>query len=206
MPFDFHHHSPEKYGIYNLSLFEKPSESIFSVGIHPKDIEVETEKSWKWFEETSQLPQCFAIGECGLDGLINIDENLQENIFQKQILWANTIKKPVIIHCVRRFSQILKFSKIAKTPMIIHGFNKKKEIADQLFNKGFYLSFGKAALQNVSLQEIIKDFPLNRMFLETDAADFDIQILYEKVASLKQISLKQLQSELMENIEKLKVL
>ena len=44
------------------------------------------------------------------------------------------------------------------------------------------------------------------MFLETDAADFDIQILYEKVASLKQISLKQLQSELMENIEKLKVL
>ena len=70
MPFDFHHHSPEKYGIYNLSLFEKPSESIFSVGIHPKDIEVETEKSWKWFEEISQLPQCFAIGECGLDGLI----------------------------------------------------------------------------------------------------------------------------------------
>ena len=95
---------------------------------------------------------------------------------------------------------------MAHVPLVIHGFNKKKEIAHELFQKGFYLSFGKAALQNVSLQEIIKDFPLNRMFLETDAADFDIQILYEKVAYLKQISLEQLQSELMENIEKLKVL
>lgn len=201
--FNFHHHNKDlTNGIYNLRAFETEiPHSKFSIGIHPYDIDENYLQNFEKIKKISLLENCFAIGECGLDGLISTDEALQEKIFEMHIFWANEIKKPVIIHCVRRFSQLLKFKKKAKTPMIIHGFNKNKNIAKEMKDAGFYLSFGKAALQNVSLQEIIADFPLERLFLETDDADFNIEELYTLVSKLKNISPEKLQLQIEKNLE-----
>ena len=204
--FDFHHHkSHNSYGIYNLHQEEILPENYFSVGIHPKDIDGNWQENLEKVKEISQQQNCVAIGECGLDALINIDENLQKKVFEAQILWANEINKPVIIHCVKRFQELIPFQKIAKIPMIIHGFNKKKAIADEMLKHGFYLSFGKSVLHSVSLQAIVKDFPLEKMFLETDDADFDIAELYQKVAELKEISLGKLQKQISNNLEILNI-
>jgi TatD DNase family protein len=125
--FNFHHHNPQiSYGIYNSTPEEKIPEHYFSVGIHPQNINEQWENDLENLKMISQNPKCLAIGECGLDALVNIDENLQKKIFEAQILWANQIQKPVIIHCVKRFQELIPFQKIAKVPMIIHGFNKKK--------------------------------------------------------------------------------
>ena len=204
--FDFHHHkSHNSYGIYNLHQEEILPENYFSVGIHPKDIDGNWQENLEKVKEISQQQNCVAIGECGLDALINIDENLQKKVFEAQILWANEINKPVIIHCVKRFQELIPFQKIAKIPMIIHGFNKKKAIADEMLKHGFYLSFGKSVLHSVSLQAIVKDFPLEKMFLETDDADFDIQNLYQKVAEFKGISVEKLQEQISKNLEILNI-
>lgn len=204
MPFfDFHHHHHLPNGIYNLRYDEAPPNYMFSVGIHPKDIGSEFGKNFEIVKEKSLHPNCIAIGECGLDGLLNTDELRQEEVFEKHILWANEIQKPIIIHCVRRFSSLLKFKKIAKVPMIIHGFNKKSTIVDTLLSAGFYLSFGKAVFQNVSLQTLIKDFPLEKLFLETDADDFEIKNLYEKVSEIKNISVEQLEQQILKNLEQI---
>ena len=112
--FDFHHHKKSvEYGIYNLNLFEKVPDFPFSVGIHPKDISEDWEKSFDWVQEISKNPNCFAIGECGLDGLINIDETLQKKVFEQQILWAKEIRKPLIIHSVRKFYELIPFKSTA---------------------------------------------------------------------------------------------
>ena len=87
--------------------------------------------------------------------------------------------------------------------MIVHGFNKKRNIADDLQNAGFYLSFGKAVLQNVYLQQILADFPISRMFLETDDADFEIEELYQKTSELKSISMENLENQIQENLRKI---
>ena len=204
--FDFHHHkSHNSYGIYNLHQEEILPENYFSTGIHPKDIDGNWQENLEKVKEISLQQNCAAIGECGLDALINIDENLQKKVFEAQILWANEIQKPVIIHCVRKFQELIPFQKIAKIPMIIHGFNKKKAIADEMLKHGFYLSFGKSVLHSVSLQAIVKDFPLEKMFLETDDADFDIAELYQKVAELKEISLGKLQKQISNNLEILNI-
>lgn len=201
--FDFHHHKNHSSGIYNLGLFENIPQNKFSVGIHPKDVSEHFDERFLWLKRLSEDENCIAIGECGLDGLIEVDEELQEECFEKQILWANEIKKPVIIHCVRRFSQLLRFKKFAEVPMIVHGFNKKRNIADDLQNAGFYLSFGKAVLQNVYLQQILADFPISRMFLETDDADFEIEELYQKTSELKSISIENLENQIQENLRKI---
>ena len=204
--FNFHHHNPQiPYGIYNSTPEEKIPEHYFSVGIHPQNIHEQWENDLENLKIISQNPKCLAIGECGLDALVNIDENLQKKIFEAQILWANQIQKPVIIHCVKRFQELIPFQKIAKVPLIIHGFNKKKAIADEMLKHGFYLSFGKSVLHNLSLQTTLKEIPLEKIFLETDDADFDIAELYQKVAEIKEISIEKLQEQISKNLEILNI-
>ena len=74
--------------------------------------------------------------------------------------------------------------------MVVHGFNKRKTIGNELQKHDFYLSFGKSVLQNVNLQEFVKEFPTDKLFLETDDSDFDIQLLYQKVSDLKNLKVE----------------
>lgn len=204
--FNFHHHTLGNfYGIYNLELGENVPESYFSVGIHPKDIDENWEKHFEAFKKISLQDNCLAIGECGLDALIDIDANLQKKVFEKQIIWANEIQKPVIIHCVKWFQELIPFQKLAEVPLIIHGFNKKKSVADEMLKHGFFLSFGKSVLYNLSLQSILKEIPIDKIFLETDDADFDIAELYQKVSEIKEISLEELQKKISENLQSINV-
>lgn len=199
--FDFHHHhSHVENGIYNLQLLETAPPYPFSVGIHPQDVLTQPKEAMDWLISASQNSLCVAIGECGIDGLINISEKAQSDIFVQQIKWANEIKKPLIIHCVRRFSDMIRYKKIAKVPMIIHGFNKKKTIADSMQDAGFYLSFGKSLLDNLSLQTVFKDFPIDKIFLETDDRNFNIEDLYNRASVIKNISIENLAQQIKINL------
>ncbi|UKB83774.1 TatD family hydrolase [Chryseobacterium sp. MEBOG06] len=199
--FDFHHH--KKYisnGIYNLDIEQIPPDFSYSIGIHPNDIDINTidiQLSWM---KSMMFKNCFAIGECGLDSLVPIDQSIQEEVFLRQIMISNEVKKPIIIHCVRKFYEVISFKKKAEQPMIIHGFNKKRQIAEDLLANNFYLSFGKAVLYNLSLQNILKDTPLDKIFLETDNEDFNIEELYLKVSEIRAISLEQLNEQILENL------
>ena len=96
---------------------------------------------------------------------------------------------------------MISFQKEAKVPMIIHGFNKRKTIGDELQKHDFYLSFGKSVLQNVNLQEFVKGFPIEKLFLETDAEDFDLELLYQKVADLKSLKVEELILQIEKNLK-----
>lgn len=200
--FDFHHHrTGNDFGIYNLEFEESQPNGWFSAGIHPAIISENIEMQFSWLKEISQNPKCLAIGECGLDGLIKVDEKLQEEVFLKQIELANLIQKPLIIHCVRRFPKLISLGQNAKVPLIIHGFNKKKKIGEELLNNQFYLSFGKSLLENVNLQNFLREISLDKIFLETDDADFEIKKLYQKVSEIKNISEETLTETILENLK-----
>ena len=204
--FDFHHHDADrKSGIYNLNFNEEIPEIFFSAGIHPKSLSDGLEKQLIWLQEISVAENCVAIGECGLDGLIDVDEESQEKAFLAQIEIANSVKKPLIIHCVKTFSQLLQFRKMSKVPMIIHGFNKRKTIGDDLLKNGLCLSFGKSVLYNVNLQDFVKHLPIEKLFLETDSADFEIKELYQKVADLKNMRLEDLSKKIKNNLKNLQI-
>ncbi|HAO08434.1 MAG TPA: hydrolase TatD [Chryseobacterium sp.] len=203
--FDFHHHKKNiPNGIYNLNIEEIPSDFPYSIGIHPKDIDVNNlDNQFKWMRNMIS-ENCFAIGECGLDSFAEAEEKIQEEVFLRQIRFANEVKKPIIIHCVRKFYEVISFKKYAEQPMIIHGFNKKERIAEDLLKNNFYLSFGKAVLYNLSLQNTLKITPLDKIFLETDNDDFSIEELYGKVSEIKGISLENLNKQILENLETIK--
>ncbi|MEY8758059.1 TatD family hydrolase [Chryseobacterium tongliaoense] len=203
--FDFHHHKKNiSYGIYNVDTEDIPPNFLYSVGIHPKDIRTDhIDNQLNWLKSNIS-EDCFAIGECGLDSLVSTDQKIQEDVFLRQIEISNEVKKPLIIHCVRKFYEVISFRKKAEQAMIIHGFNKKQNIAEDLLRNNFYLSFGKAVLYNLSLQNILKTVPSDKFFLETDNDDFTIKELYQKVSEIKGISLEQLNKQILENLETIK--
>ena len=74
-----------------------------------------------------------------------------------------------------------------------------------MLHNQFYLSFGKSVLYDVNLQAFLIDFPLNKIFLETDSAALDLKDLYEKVADLKNIDLEDLTQKIKENLQNIQI-
>ena len=76
----------------------------YSIGIHPWFIvEERLEADLAIIESKVQQPNCLAIGECGLDKRIAIPMELQQMVFEKQLLLAQKCNKPVVLHCVAAF-------------------------------------------------------------------------------------------------------
>ncbi|SHM65850.1 TatD family hydrolase [Flavobacterium xanthum] len=168
----------------------------YSIGIHPWFIVKERmEADLEIIESKLQEASCLAVGECGLDKRIEIPMELQEMVFEKQLLLAQKYKKPVVIHCVAAFQELIIIKKKLNisVPILIHGFSKNAQIAKQLVDNGFYISFGKYLLLNKELEAVFTSVPNNRFFLETDTVEEGIEAVYELAAKYKGVSVKEIQ-------------
>ncbi|MCM0667289.1 TatD family hydrolase [Flavobacterium tyrosinilyticum] len=180
--------------------------SFYSIGIHPWYIDENLiDEDLRIIEEKLQTPNCLAIGECGLDKRIEVPFDLQISVFEKQLELAEKFNKPVVIHCVAAFQEVMAIKKKMKigVPMIIHGFSKNNQLAEQLIAAGFYLSFGKYLLKNPDLKTVFQNVPNDRFFLETDTIEETIQQVYELASEYKELELKELQDIILSNYKRL---
>ena len=169
---------------------------FYSIGIHPWYIvQDRVEADLAIIEGKLIERNCLAIGECGLDKRIEVPMLLQEMVFERQLLLAQKFNKAVVIHCVAAFQEVIEIKKRLNisVPMIIHGFSKNSQVANQLISNGFYISFGKYLLKNTELEEVFKSIPDNRFFLETDTIKEGIETVYELAAKYKGISVGDMQ-------------
>jgi TatD DNase family protein len=153
------------------------------------------ESDFQILEQKLGLHECLALGECGLDKRSETPFELQQSVFERQLALAEKYKKPVVIHCVAAFQEVIEIKKRLKitVPMIVHGFSKKVELAKQLIDNGFYVSFGKNLLRNPELESVFKSIPNDRFLLETDMIEEGIQDVYTLAAKYKDLELKELQ-------------
>ncbi|MNX43008.1 putative deoxyribonuclease YcfH [compost metagenome] len=178
---------------------------FYSIGIHPWFIvEERIESDLQIIESKLQEPNCLAAGECGLDKRIDIPMELQQSVFEKQLLLAEKHKKPVVIHCVAAFQELIDTKNRLQitVPIVIHGFSKKEQLAKQLLDNGFYISFGKYLLLNPELESVFKMMPDHRFFLETDTVEEGIQEVYALAAKYKNLNIKELQNIIRTNFNK----
>jgi TatD DNase family protein len=174
----------------------------YSIGIHPWYIdENRLESDLKTIEEKLQLKQCIALGECGLDKRIEVSLLLQTAIFEKQIALAEKYQKPLILHLVAAFDELIEIKNRLKisVPIIIHGFSKNKQVAKQLIDNGFYLSFGKYLLKNPEMETVFKAVPNDKFFLETDTIEESLEEVYQLAAKYKSIEVTELKSIITNN-------
>lgn len=187
--------NPSVFEIVNIYPYEDINSKYFSTGIHPWYIDTDNvEKHLSIIEQRLHRPNCLALGECGLDKRIDIPLNVQVAIFEKQLLLAKKYQKPVILHLVAAFQELIEIKKRldVDVPMIVHGFSKNAQVAKQLLDNGFYLSFGKYLLRNPELSEVFSGVPNDRFFLETDTIEEGITEVYAKAAEAKNIDTESL--------------
>lgn len=176
--------------------------SNYSIGIHPLFIdENRLESDFEILQQKVGLPECLAIGECGLDKRSETAFEIQLEVLEKQLVLAEKFQKPVVIHCVHAFQELVEMKNRLKltTPIIIHGFSKKAQLAKQLSDNGFYLSFGRYLLMNPELESVFNSVPENRFFLETDTSDYTIEEVYALAAKYKKITVTELQQIISNN-------
>lgn len=174
-----------------------------SVGIHPWYIFDEGKAQLDMFQQMlCDNPSILAIGECGLDKITDTPWQTQESVFFAQLVLATEFAKPVIVHCVRAYQEVIEQIKVAKmaTPIIMHGFNKSKELAEQLLQQSFYLSLGADILRGRQ-DQLIRSIPLGRLFLETDNSDIPISQIYTYFCRVRNLSMDELQAQLWSNFE-----
>jgi TatD DNase family protein len=173
----------------------------FSVGIHPSHVEPSENQIGK-LTEIANNTAIIAIGECGLDVHSKTSMVLQEEIFSQQIELSEKLGKPLIIHCVRAFNELIRLRKSfqPKMPWILHGFNANIYATRQCLNNNMYFSFGGQLLNDKSnAYEAAKFLPIAMIFLETDDSDLEIAAIYQRLSEIKDIPLEVLKTTIREN-------
>ncbi|WP_162128286.1 TatD family hydrolase [Flavobacterium phycosphaerae] len=168
----------------------------YSIGIHPWYIEeTRLPSDLQLIDEKLALPECLALGECGLDKRIDIPLTLQIEVFEKQIALAEKHQKPLVLHLVAAYQELLEIKNRLQisVPVVLHGFSKNAQVAKHLVDHGCYLSFGKYLLRNPELKEVFLSVPNDRFFLETDTIEETLEEVYVLAAQYKGITVEALQ-------------
>ena len=152
-----------------LKLAEKYDFIYAAVGIHPENLDSATTT-----EEIRQLAnhkKCVAIGEIGLDYHYTSDnKHKQKEVFERQVIMANELNFPVIVHDRDAHADTLEILKNHKPKGVLHCFSGSPEMAKEIVNMGMYIGVGGVVtFKNAKrLPEVIKSVPFDRLLLETD--------------------------------------
>ena len=186
---------------------------FYSIGIHPWKSQQTTDNGQQiFYQQTHKLSnlvsqQLKAIGECGLDRVCGVDFEIQKEAFIKQIELSERIAKPLIIHAVRTYPDIISIRKEtkAKQVWIIHGFQGNEQSAEQLLRYAdIYLSLGDVLFKNEArAKRLLQVIPTDKLFFETDVAERKISDVYEKAVLLSGVEMDKLRNDIFNNFVKI---
>ena len=208
MYIDIHTHTPirsknNSLSIYNLQLSNQAPlkfEEKYSVGIHPWYIPENPTQAIEELKTLAKESNVVAIGECGMDKLCNTPMELQKEIFKEQIRVSEEFEKPLIIHCVKCYNEIIELKKEINPSQtwIVHGFRGKPEVAEMLSKRGIILSFG-----DKFNPESIKRVALEKILIESDESSTPIEEIYKNIATTRNMSIEELTKEVEKTYKKI---
>ncbi|WP_255434161.1 TatD family hydrolase [Carboxylicivirga sp. M1479] len=163
--------------IDSMLLLEKQHKNfcIPMMGVHPTSIKADYQKALDLVKMHLDKRPYIAVGEIGID-LYWDKTYYQEQMlaFEQQIIWAKELNIPIVIHCRDAFNEVFEVVEKQlddKLKGVFHSFTGSQKDADRILRyKNFMLGInGVATFKNTHLREVIKEVPLNKMVLETDA-------------------------------------
>ena len=209
-----------------IELAEKYNFIYSTCGISPNDIPENKDEMDVQIEEVKALAKSskkiVAIGEIGLDYYWNKEnKELQKYAFIEQIKIANEMNLPIVIHTREAVDDTLNILRnVIQTvkPGVFHCCPLNRELVKQALELGFYISLaGPITFKNSkNANEIIEMIPNDKMLIETDSPYLspeprrgkrndsrNLVYIAEKIASVKNISVEEIQKITFENTEKL---
>lgn len=210
---DFHTHKTEVesnvFSICSHSVGNPRNygEQFLSVGLHPWDIsKVDVETAIAEIESMMGDERVIMVGECGLDRCHGVSMAVQLRVFERHVLLSEQYAKPLVIHCVRAFDELLALKKCHKPQQIwvVHGFANNVGIAGRLANEGILFSFGQNLFNpNGNSIKVIRQLTDIPFFLETDDSYISIAEVYARAAEVLQTDMSKLQNMMIHNMEEI---
>lgn len=156
------------------------------IGVHPHHAD-KIEPDWlDQLEKLAKHPKVIGVGEIGMDyysyqsnGIV--DPEKQKHVFEQQIILANKVGLPLQIHNRHAGEDVIKILQkhkhlLQKNPGMFHCFAGSFEVLHDALDLGFSIGFdgnitykGLAPGETVTLSELAKATPLNRIVIETDS-------------------------------------
>jgi TatD DNase family protein len=158
-----------------VALAESWANLYATVGMHPHDAKDVGEEELKELRKLSTHPKVIAIGETGLDYFYNHSpREVQLRVFAQFIHLAGETDLPLVVHerdAAQEAAELLRKEGKGKVSGVIHCFTGDYDAARTYLDLGFYLSFtGIITFKNAeALREVVRQVPLERMFVETDS-------------------------------------
>lgn len=165
------------------SIAQQHKNIYLGVGLHPwwvsDDVAADDVVNIRQCLEKNLIQEkCVAIGECGLDAVIETPMQLQQQVLDIHLQLAQKISLPLIIHCRKAHNELLVQLKSFNLPAggVIHGFSGSYELAASYWDIGFRLGIGGTITYDRAnkTRMAVKKLPLDAILLETDAPDMPL--------------------------------
>ncbi len=142
-----------------------------SLGIYPGDVDDADEALFESFAKIYETKECAAIGEIGLDYYWDKDNrDRQKKIFEDQVVLAEKLDKPVIIHSRDAIEDTYEILSRHQARGVMHCYSDNAEMAKKFLKLGFYISIAGPVTWKKpgDTIEVIHEVPLDRLLIETD--------------------------------------
>ncbi len=203
---DFHTHtkhnpSSSVPSVYNLMPGDESYPYPCSVGLHPWHIGDDWEERMQAVGHLAEADNVVMIGETGIDKVrSSAPLALQEEVFLRHVALSERLGKPLVIHCVKAYDDILRLKQVVspRQQWIVHGFRGKPQQAEQLLRHGFKLSFG----EHFNPDSLRLAAEKRAAWLETDESTLSIEDIYKK--AVESIAIKSFLLPLPNLLDKIK--
>ncbi|TVQ08394.1 MAG: TatD family deoxyribonuclease [Bacteroidetes bacterium] len=158
-----------------LQLHEKyPQNCLPMMGLHPTSVKPGFEKILETMKARFRVMKFFAVGETGIDLYWDKTHfDLQVQSFRTQIEWALEFNLPLVIHSrnsVTEIMDVLDQYRGTNLKGVMHCFPGDTQQARWFTDFGFWLGIGGVVTYKKSaMAEVVKNTPLDKIILETDA-------------------------------------
>ncbi len=202
-----------------LKLSENNENIKASLGLYPWDAvtlsEGEIDFNIDFIKKNKE--KLTSIGEVGLDhhaGKAIKDWEYQEWVFEKILIMAEEIKKPIVVHTRKAEKETLEILKNHEVKAIIHSYTGPQKLVPMFLEQGYYFSIPAVIVRAGNFQSLVKKVPINRLLTETDAPfmapvtgersePINIKQGLSKIAEIKKLSIKEAEEELTKNYKEL---
>jgi TatD DNase family protein len=159
-----------------IEIAEQYEAVYAAVGVHPNDCADFDTAMLHEIRSLAQHPKVVAIGEIGLDYYWKkVEHDTQARAFRAQLELAADLKKPVILHSREAAPEVVSlledFTRHTSVTGTLHSYFDDLAVARRVFALGFYIGVtGPITFKKSDRErEIIRQVPLDRVLLETDA-------------------------------------
>ena len=186
-------------------------ENIYAMtGIYPSEAKTYTQEVEDRMIELAKNHKVKAVGEIGLDYYWDKSfVDLQKEVYVKQILLANKLNLPIVIHDREAhkdaYDLLLEYNQSSKA--LFHCFSGSVEFMRECVKKGWYIALGGVVTfkNAVKMKDVAREIPLDKLVLETDSPYLTpvpfrgkpntpayVRYVAEEIANLRQIPLNEL--------------